>query len=472
MEEHYKFDKDYTFIFGPIENGNGSVRVIEHNSGLEDHIGINIFDQDFQYRSWHKFPTVVADLIDLAVGIHASDRLALQSIRYEQTRIHVTLPVRVPEVMNSSTFLAKLVNLLGWTTASQWSFEFLKRADSERLIERQRAIPVIPESCEIALWSGGLDALAGLYARLASSDAESFLLFGTGSNNITYARQKQVYESLKIPSRVDLSRIPIRFTGSNLHRKNKISRARGVVFTLLGSACAYLMGQKNLHVYENGIGAINLPYRKSAVGLEHTRSVHPLTLLQVSGIVSELIGEKFTVYNPFLFWTKAEMCKELAKYEKDDLVALTMSCDSPHRQQPTQCGYCSSCILRKQALAASHIKDKTSYVLPSKNKRTDDVSLHLRHMLDQVSTIQSLLNVSRTPSAQWQCLTKQFPILDDIVDRGASAENLTASEMQQKLIQLYQNYVNEWDNSGSHILADFSDQISGMPLSNRSPITV
>jgi hypothetical protein len=127
------------------------------------------------------------------------------------------------------------------------------------------------------------------------------------------------------------------------------------VFTLLGSACAYLMGQKVLNLYENGIGAINLPYRKSAIGLDHTRSVHPLTLLSVSNLVSELIGEKFTIRNPFLFRTKAEMCQQLAEDERYDLPALTVSCDSPHRKQPIQCGYCSSCILRKQALAASGI---------------------------------------------------------------------------------------------------------------------
>ena len=88
---------------------------------------------------------------------------------------------------------------------------------------------------------------------------------------------------------------------------------------MLGAACAYLMGQKVLYLYENGIGAINLPYRESAVGLDHSRSVHPLTLLMVSDVISELLGQEFEVKNPFLFWTKAEMCKALATYGREDL---------------------------------------------------------------------------------------------------------------------------------------------------------
>ena len=78
---------------------------------------------------------------------------------------------------------------------------------------------------------------------------------------------------------------------------------------LLGSAYSYLRGHRVLHVYENGIGAINLPYRKSAVGLDHSRSVHPETLRRVGLLMTELIDENFKVRNPFLFHTKAEMMK-------------------------------------------------------------------------------------------------------------------------------------------------------------------
>ncbi|WP_336622309.1 7-cyano-7-deazaguanine synthase [Chlorogloeopsis sp. ULAP01] len=274
-----------------------------------------------------------------------------------------------------------------------------------------------------------------------------FVLFGTGSSDIVYARQGSVAKKVQsiFPSRCHLFRVPIRFHDSGMQHKNKLCRARGVVFTLLGAACAYLMNRRILYVYENGIGAINLPYRASAVGLEHSRSVHPLTLLRVGDVVSELLGEEFRMQNPFLFWTKAEMCKALAKDARNDLPPLTMSCDSPHRQQPVQCGYCSSCLLRRQALAAIGIEDKTRYVVLHGNRPVGDSSLNLCHMLVQVNTLRHLLSILDEPSFQWEALTREFPVLDDIVDRSAAAENILPADMQGRLIQLYRTYVSEWD---------------------------
>ena len=242
---------------------------------------------------------------------------------------------------------------------------------------------------------------------------------------------------------------------------------------LLGAACAYLMDQRVLYLYENGIGAINLPYRKSAVGLDHSRSVHPLTLLKVSDIISELLGEEFQVKNPFLFWTKAEMCKTLAKDGRNDLPPLTMSCDRPHRQQPVQCGYCSSCLLRKQALAASTLEeDRTRYIVPHGKKPAGDTSLYLQHMLAQVSTFRGLLNVSDNPNLQWKSVIQRFPELDDIVDRTAMAENLLSVDMQRNLIRLYQTYVTEWDAVKPRISVDRLNEISHQQTSNGCPVAV
>ncbi len=475
MKKHYTYDIDYTLHFDPILNNNGKVRFIDHSSGKESTIGITVDDNNFKYRVWQEFPSIIADLIDLAVSIQASDRLALQNLSQEQKHIFVVLPVRHPELLNTNAFHTKLEHLLEWTTGSRWSFDFQRRTALDRTIEKQQILPIVPEGCEVALWSGGLDALAGLYTRLQTADHAPFMLFGTGSNHNTHDLQQKVFKALNpyFPNRLNLCRVPIHFFDSKQHRKNKISRARGVVFTLLGSACAYLMGQKQLFVYENGIGAINLPYRKSAVGLDHTRSVHPLTLLMVSDIVSELLGQEFRIKNPFLFSTKAQMCKALAEDGKNNLVSLTVSCDSPHRKkQIFQCGYCSSCLLRRQAIAASNMNDQTHYVVLHGQKPAGDPSLYLRNMLEQVSTLKKLLNSSTSPNSQWQTLTQHFLELEDIVDRSAKAENLLPSEMQQRLIQLYQTYVSEWDAVETQISVDMLDQENNHQISDQHLVTV
>jgi 7-cyano-7-deazaguanine synthase in queuosine biosynthesis len=486
MKIHDTHNYDYTLLFDSVMNSNGNVRCIDHSRNKESTISIAIDDSEFGCRVQQEFPSIIADLIDLAVAIHATDRLTSQNLRQEQTRIFVVLPVRHPELLNLRSFQDKLSSLLEWTTGSQWQFNFKERLDSKRVVEQQLLLsPADPCVTKVILWSGGLDALAGLYTHLKMDGESSFMLFGTGSNDNTFARQKQVFKALQpsFPNRLNLCQVPVRFSDSCLHQKNKVSRARGIVFMLLGAACAYLMGQKTLYLYENGIGAINLPYRKSAIGLDHSRSVHPLTLLRVSDIVSELLEEKFKVQNPFLFWTKAKMCKLLIRDGRSDLPPLTMSCDSPHRQQPIQCGYCSSCILRKQALAASLMEDKTRYIVPHGRKPARNPSLHLQHMLAQVSTLKGLLDVSDDFNLQWKSLARRFPELDDIVDRMAVAEVLSPVDiqklevllpvdMQKHLICLYQAYVTEWDTIEPRISRDFLKQKNNQQTSDDCLVAV
>ncbi|OCQ98768.1 hypothetical protein BCD64_22185 [Nostoc sp. MBR 210] len=442
----------YTLEFSPVSNSNGSVRLIDHSQSKERTVSVNVVDRVFENRVQAEFPGIIADIIDLAVAIHVSDRLSPQNLNERERHLHVILPVRHPELLSAEPFQTKLKELLEWATGSQWVFEFQKRKAIVRPVEQQLLFATEPRGHEVALWSGGLDALAGLYTRLKMYPEKLFALFGTGSNLSVYARQGRVANEIEsiFPQHCHLLRLRI---DSGMQQQNKFSRARGVVFTLLGSACAYLMGQRILSIYENGIGAINLFYRASAVGLDHTRSVHPLTLLRVGEVVSELLGEKFQVQNPFLFWTKAQMCKALAEDGRNDLASLTMSCDSPHRksQQPTQCGYCSSCLLRRQALAAANIEDKTAYIVFHEKHPDKDRSLPFLNMREQVHIFKKLLSVSSESVGQWEALTRRFSDLEDIVDRTAAAENLLPIDMQSQLIQLYQNYVAEWDTVESRI---------------------
>lgn len=453
-KEFHTHDSDYTLDFGSGVNSNGCIQFTDHATKKESSIGITIDDEEFNYRVKQEFPSVVADLIDLAVAIHFADRLAFQNLRQDQSRIYVKLPVRHPEIMNTELFRSQLENLLEWATGSLWLFDFPKRSDSERSVVRQPSLPVASQDCEVAMWSGGLDAFAGLYQRLRSHPEKSFLLFGTGGNVNVHKLQEDTEKQIRsvFPDRCTLYRVPIRFFDSNTVRKNKITRARGVVFAMLGAACASLMGRQELCFYENGTGAINLPYRESALGLDHTRSVHPLTLLKVSDLISKLLGEAFRVWNPFLFSTKSEMCQTLAEDVTGRLSSQTKSCDSPHRRNLSQCGYCSSCLLRRQALSAAKIEDKTRYLILHGNYLpAKDPSESLRHMLAQVETLRCLLNPPNPHEVQWEALTRKFPILDDIVDQCSVVEKLTTLDMQSKLIRLYQNYVAEWDDVKSQL---------------------
>jgi hypothetical protein len=100
-EKKYQIhNSDYTLHFDSILNSNGKVRFVDRSSNTETTIGITIDDKDFKYRVWQEFPSVIADLIDLAVAIYATDRLISHPLDKEQIRISVVLPVRHPELLN------------------------------------------------------------------------------------------------------------------------------------------------------------------------------------------------------------------------------------------------------------------------------------------------------------------------------------------------------------------------------------
>lgn len=202
-------------------------------------------------------------------------------------------------------------------------------------------------------------------------------------------------------------------------------------------------GQDSLAIYENGIGAINLPYRDSEVGLDHSRSVHPVSLIRVGELVSHLLGKPFTFRNPFLFQTKAQLCSALAT-TAPELVAQSFTCDRPHRKHPMQCGYCSSCLLRRQALATVGVQDPTLYLVmaPFRNSESPPQKEdYLQVMLHQVASLQRCLNASDP----WIALLGQYPALLEIVDEMAKLEQEPQALLIEQLLHLYQQYVWEWE---------------------------
>jgi hypothetical protein len=219
---------EYCLHFDPLQDNGSIVRRIDRATGDEHGVRVKIDDHDFKHRIQQQFPSVIADVIDLAVAIHVSDRLTIQDPRQRQIQLRVVLPVRHPEIWNQSALNEQLSHLLEWATGKHWGFEFKRRCQPGRSIENQ---PLLcssePDVEEVSLWSGGLDALAGLYARLKQAPAKSFALFGSGSNDNTLKKQQDVFHSLQslVPNRLELCRVSLGFDQSSHLEKNPSSRA-------------------------------------------------------------------------------------------------------------------------------------------------------------------------------------------------------------------------------------------------------
>ena len=433
---------DYTFVFEPIQNQSTQVTLLTHLEDKRDYFTVSINDNALSINGLSTVPSISADLLDLAIAIHAVDRLIK---RHTETTLsfRVELPIRNFDVFTRSDVCNLLTKVLEWYTSDRWYFEFSKREVLGRYVEVQsqlpwRSLPV--RNIEVALWSGGLDSLSGLYNRLLTNLETHHILVGTGSNSYVLKRQKQIADVINqsFSSRTSLIQIPYHWHNTPLPKKNFNQRSRGLVFILIGAACGYHMGCNSMFIYENGVGAINLPYSKGQVGSDQAKSVHPLSLLHISELLSSILKSPFQVSNPYWLWTKAQMVESLITAGGKDLIPLSSSCDRIHRLEEgiTQCGVCTSCLLRRQSISALGVDDSTPYDNECINKNGS----HLGAMQYQVNRIRKLLR----QADPWVSLSGEYHDLDDIVDQISLCTNQKTSDLRRQIVQLYSKYVDEW----------------------------
>ena len=447
----------FTFEFKEISDNvkQSSLSIIDHRRGKRFNTQASINDRVFLERRGLQVKPHVADLIDLAVSIYVADRWARRKSGMPRV-IHVSLPVRTDSFFNSTQVQDYLRQMLNWFTGDVWTFEFSRLPYTRRTAELQTTMLKSSNEgieTEVALWSGGLDALAGLCNRIDQGSAERFLLIGTGAKPTVWGVQKKVFDLLKdrldedrLDVDTELIRLHIEQSGTNQRglRPDYRLRARGAVFMLLGSAYALLEEQNALAVYENGPGALNLPFRASEVGLDHSRGVHPLSLQMISQLATIVMETPFVVHNPFLGCTKAEMCRVLDKMNMSDIVWESQSCDRSPRNKISQCGSCSSCLLRRQALLAAGIRDQSSYLLHLGAKQEREKYLtesHLLHMMHQSGNLRQIVQRDNA----WAFLRHKNPtLLGDVLYRLPSSNGQDSQDIAEVIISVLRRYANEW----------------------------
>ncbi|MDX2032594.1 MAG: hypothetical protein SF339_18105 [Blastocatellia bacterium] len=175
----------------------------------------------------------------------------------------------------------------------------------------------------------------------------------------------------------------------------------------------------------------------------------------MSKFITELTGISFRVLNPFLFQTKAEMCRHPEVRRLRDCIKLTFSCDGfPIRQkdQP-QCGICTSCLLRRLSLESAGLSDFDSRYL---HDFTVDDLANKRKKLAKLSVMdwqaRQIGACLRSP-APWQELIHQFPALQDVLAEVCRTTGTEPDNISSGLLRLYSQYVQEWDSfSGTSLL--------------------
>jgi 7-cyano-7-deazaguanine synthase in queuosine biosynthesis len=432
--------------------------VSEHNFFVRDEEIIGLFGS--------KIDSLHLDWIDLAISVYIADRLSLrESVKNRNNwkrNFSIKIAVRNLEIWQNEDLQSELENVLNYYTDDDWNFEFLPLVSNDRLNSINNKLPIPPaKSPRIALYSGGLDSFAGISQQLyENKDENSFILVSGATNHRQDFQQRQQIKGLiQKYNSIEIIHQTIKFgfnwNNSEHPKEENSQRTRGFVFTTLGAVTALNAGSNTLEIYENGIGAINLPYDNSQVGTMNSRGVNPLVLLRMEKFIEKLIKQDFQIKNLYLFKMKGEMCQHEAVQNLEEIIPLTFSCDGFPVQTAgkPQCGVCTSCLLRRLSLETADLfvcDNGEQYLtdLTSQSSKASFAQLNnLRAMEWQYQIIKNCLGEKDA----WQALIIEYPILQTIFSELTAEKDLQIDNVQSKILLLYSRYCAEWENFSARL---------------------
>lgn len=314
------------------------------------------------------------DLICIAAGAYTVDRINKRGkTKANEAGLRTFLicfHVSDLDYWSQPQVIDRIAELLNFLTGDLWlvSFEIQNRSVA-RNPQTMIDFGITWRPSHIALYSGGLDSAAGLACELLRGQRDFLLL--TASHQ-TFVRRRAIDQvnALKhfIPNARSLSHASfiVNLEGSyRLRKQETTQRARGFLFCASAAVLAAATGTNEVHIYENGHGAINLPL--STGGLSNgfsTRGAHPTFLRMMGALASDALSSQLRFVLPFQPLTKASMVAELAK--TPDLAKWAQaSCSCMHsswrERGIAHCGECPACIERHQAFVAAGVVDMTPY---------------------------------------------------------------------------------------------------------------
>jgi hypothetical protein len=271
-----------------------------------------------------------------------------------ELRLHI--PVHEPGRWNAAR--AELSALLDFATDDSWTFEFRQESAPEQL-SLSLVTPSGDDPTCVALFSGGLDSLAG--ALRLSDIGERPILASHWTTGLGRTFKDDVLKELR------KGRPTWRFPNPTLHTirgpgsgdaKDYTQRSRGVLYLNLGVAVALQAGLARLIVPENGVTSLNLAQSAQSVGAMRSRTTHPKTLWLYRRLLGAL-GLDVSIETPFADFTKADVIAESVARGGESLSHLTVSCARGMFRRPIQphCGTCSQCVDRRLSGVAAGWND-------------------------------------------------------------------------------------------------------------------
>ena len=399
------------------------------------------------------------------MSVYAADRRSLRhyggaSTGRRKIRIHVA--VRDQEFWIQHEMYRRLVDYLCWLSEDEWTLDFVQRNAPASIAESDQFLFSLPPEklARVSLFSGGLDSLAGLAHHAKEDPVASYVLVSGYTHDRLAFQQRQQASLIRSvwrngsapghPPEISHVAVPFGIDNRGRSREEKSQRTRALVFLALGAATALQAQTDTLWVYENGVGAMNLPLNAAQLGVDNYRGVHPRSLIMAEGLIQIALEQPIRIQNRFLFHTKGEMCGVLPATGLAEVVQETVSCDAYPLRIPdkSHCGRCTSCILRRQALHCSGLmshdppQDYQYDVLTNLNSSNLKNTFGLEVMRSQVQKLRRCLSADDS----WRQLVSAYPELARTATGISIHDNMSIDQVASEFVRLYRTYVEEWES--------------------------
>lgn len=309
------------------------------------------------------------DLLLLATAVYLADtRVSRKQTAQDGWTRELDLYLPVHDVAQWHDATPTLETILNFLTGDLWRLHFRAFPTLPRPLVATPSAGA-PDIHHVALMSGGLDSYVGAINDLASGLSPLFV--GHNAENTTSHYQRLVEEHLEgrhggilyLRHRINAPNGLIEGTASE-----DSQRSRSFLFFALAILVASGFGRPlEVLVPENGFISLNVPLDRLRLGARSTRTTHP-HLMGLWNLLLERLEFQVQLRNPFQFQTKGQMlaqCKDRAFLQRG--LEITMSCSSPNKArwqglEPTHCGTCLPCLIRRAAIHSAFADDPTRYV--------------------------------------------------------------------------------------------------------------
>lgn len=365
-----------------------------------------------------EIPSQTMDFLTIALAVTAADTF-VRRVDAEDgwtRRLSIQLPLHEPARWQA--LKKDLERALHFLSGDMWDFEFQEGGCPPpvpyRRQDRFQLIQLRGIDC-VCLFSGGLDSAIGAIDLLTKGRAPLLVSHAYKGDK---SHQDQVAQALKgRHSRFEINADPHLYTGDT----DITMRTRSLnflAFAAVGAFAVQSVSQQqkiDLFVPENGFISLNAPLTPRRIGTLSTRTTHPHFIESIQKIF-DAVDISCQIVNPYQLKTKGEMaagCKNRKLLE--GVVDSTVSC-SHWKRSNQQCGICVPCIIRRSALHAAQISEKTAYTFDTitdvmnENDRRDDL-LALRVAVTQRETRKPgpwVINSGPLPEAEFEDFQNMF----------------------------------------------------------------